>query len=92
MNRDARLNAKQLAAELGCGEYVVYAVKKANRMLVEQGAEKPIFSGRLSTPGKVSKWLDDHPDFVARRVLRKMPGQSGTPSNPAATTADTLCG
>jgi hypothetical protein len=49
--------------------WVVPAVKKANAALAAQGKETLIFTGRYSTPAKVSQWLDEHPDFVARHVL-----------------------
>jgi hypothetical protein len=64
-----RLNSKQLAQALGCGVWVIYGVKKANRIFAAQGREPMIFTGWLSTPAKVSRWLDAHPDFVASRTL-----------------------
>lgn len=68
--RDQRLDGMALTKALGFkSAWVVPAVKKANAHLAAQGREALIFTGRYSTPAKVSKWLDDHPDFVARHVL-----------------------
>ena len=64
-----RLNGVQLACALGFGEWVIKGIKKANALFAQQGRETLIFTGRYSTPAKVSKWLDDHPDFVASQVL-----------------------
>lgn len=62
-------NARQLARALGCSEWVIYGVKKANRIRAGQTGEPLIFTGRFSTVAKVQRWLDDHPDFVANQVL-----------------------
>lgn len=67
--KHTRLNALQIAAALNLGEWVVYGVKKANRIFAENGKEDLIFTGRYSSPAKVMKWLDEHPDFVANQVL-----------------------
>lgn len=68
--RDQRLDGVALTKALGFkSPWVVPAVKKANATFAAQGREPLIFTGRYSTPAKVSKWLDDHPDFVARHVL-----------------------
>lgn len=69
MSSHSRLNARQIAEELGCGLWIVRGVKKANRLFAEQGKEDLIFTGFYSTPAKVGKWLDDHPQFVAAKVL-----------------------
>lgn len=65
-----RLDGVALTKALGFkSPWVVPAVKKANKRLAEQGKEALIFTGRYSTPAKVSQWLDEHPDFVARHEL-----------------------
>lgn len=69
--RHDRLNCVRIAEVLGCGVYIVRAVKKANRLLAKQGRERAIFSGWYSTPAKVDRWLDDHPGFVARDILKR---------------------
>jgi hypothetical protein len=96
--KDQRLDCVGLAAALfpatepgkAPRTWVVYGIKKANRLLAAQGREDLIFSGRYSTPGKLSAWLDSHPDFVANQVLapgRRAPQSSephGTPAHPPA--------
>lgn len=68
--REQRLDGVALTKALGFkSPWVVPAVKKANAIFAAQGREPLIFTGRYSTPAKVSQWLDDHPDFVARHVL-----------------------
>lgn len=65
-----RLDGLALTKALGFkSPWVVPAVKKANAAFAAQGSEALIFTGRYSTPAKISTWLDAHPDFVARRVL-----------------------
>jgi hypothetical protein len=49
-----RLNVVQLAAFLGCGDWIVRGVKKANAMAAASAGEALIFTGRYSTPGKIS--------------------------------------
>ena len=72
IHQHAQLNAKELAAFLGFeSDWVVRAIKKANWHLHEQGIEPLIFTGRFSTAAKVSRWLDDHPDFVAGQIHRR---------------------
>ena len=67
---DSLLNAKRLAAFMGFGsDWTIRAVKKANALAAEQGAEKLIFNGRYSTARRVMRWLDAHPDFCAAHVL-----------------------
>lgn len=79
--RDQRMNAVKLAAALGFeSTWVIRGIKKANAIFAAQGREPLIFSGRYSTPAKVSDWLDVHPEFVASWVLRKAaPGESPAP-------------
>ena len=83
------LNSLDLATALGlAGPWLIYGIKKANRQLAAQGSEPLIFSGRYSTPAKVSAWLDAHPEFVAKRVLApqaaKTPEPRDTPGHPPA--------
>jgi hypothetical protein len=73
---DVQMNGRQLAHAVfggtpndSRGEWSVYAIKKANRILHAQGKEELIFSGRLSTPAKINAWLTAHPDFAPNRVL-----------------------
>ena len=40
------LHATQIAADLQHGEWVVYGVKKANKIFAAQGREALIFTGR----------------------------------------------
>lgn len=68
-DKDKHLNGVELAEATGLGEWVIYAIKKANKLFAAQGKEPLIFTGRYSTPAKVSQWFADHPDFVATRVL-----------------------
>lgn len=68
-DNDKHLNGVELSKATGLGEWVIRAIKKANKLFAAQGREPLIFTGRYSTPAKVSKWFDDHPDFVATRVL-----------------------
>jgi hypothetical protein len=78
--KDQRLNSRQIALALGNkSTWLVQAVKKSNKILAAQGKEELIFSGRYSTPGKVSAWLDDHPGFVAGHIL----APKRSPGNPA---------
>lgn len=65
------LDGVRLAQATGLGAWVVYGVKKANKIFHGQGREPLIFTGRYSTPAKLAAWLDAHPDFVASQVLRK---------------------
>jgi GAF domain-containing protein len=68
--RDQRLDGVALTKALGFkSTWVVPAVKKANAHLAAQGKEALIFTGRYSTPAKITQWLDEHPDFVANHVL-----------------------
>jgi hypothetical protein len=68
--RDQRLDGLALTKALGFkSAWVVPAVKKANARLAAAGTEPLIFTGRYSTPAKISQWLDEHPDFVARHEL-----------------------
>jgi hypothetical protein len=86
-----RLNSMQLAAALGCGLHLIAGVKKANAMAAAAGIEPLIFTGRYSTPGQVSDWLDSHRSFVARRVLKGPAQNSGhqdMPQDPAPRAAD----
>lgn len=69
MNSEKYLDGRRLAEATGLGEWVIYGVKKANKIFAEQGREPLIFTGRYSTPKKVSAWIDAHPDFIARHVL-----------------------
>jgi hypothetical protein len=66
---ERQLNGLALARELNCGEWVIYGIKKANRLFHAQGLEPLIFIGRYSTTKKISTWLEAHPDFVAGQVL-----------------------
>lgn len=68
-DKNKLLNGLALATATGLGEWVIYGIKKANKLFAEQGKEALIFTGRYSTPKKVAAWLADHPDFVATRVL-----------------------
>lgn len=80
--KDQRLNSRDIAVALGMkGPWVVYGVKKSNRILAAQGKEELIFAGRYSTPGKVALWLDTHPNFVAGSVLApvRKTGKSKSP-------------
>lgn len=90
-----RLDCVKLAAALGFdSEWVVRGVKKANRLLHKQGKEPLIFTGRYSTPAKVSRWLDEHQEFVATHYLapqrrkkkqqQQKKGQEGSPAQSAA--------
>ena len=66
----ARLNSRRLAQALNFDSpWVIAGIKKANRMYHEQGREELIFTGRYSTPAKINRWLDDHPEFVASHFL-----------------------
>jgi len=68
--KDRRFNCLGLAAALGFGgPWMIYGVKKANRIYAAQGKEPLIFAGRYSTPARVAAWLDTHPDFIARHIL-----------------------
>lgn len=70
MRWDARLNAREIAQELGFkSDFVIRAVKKANKTLAATTGEDLIFVGRYSTPRKAAQWIDTHPDFVASHVL-----------------------
>jgi len=51
------------AAAVVCGVWIVRGVKKANAMAAASAARFLIFTGRYSTPRKVSDWLDQHPRF-----------------------------
>ena len=73
--RNQWLNGKSIAAALGCGEWIIYGVKKANKIFAGRGLEPLIFTGRLSTPARVAAWLEAHPDFVANQVLAAKRGQ-----------------
>ncbi len=75
------MNGVALAEATGLGEWVVYGIKKANKIFAAQGRESLIFTGRYSTPAKVKQWLADHPDFVATRVL--VPQAAAEPATPA---------
>lgn len=63
------LNSKGLAEALGCSTWLIGGVKKRNAELAAQGLEEPIFTGRYSTPSKVSRWLADHPEFIPTNVI-----------------------
>ena len=86
--KDQRLDCVKLAETMGLNSpWVIYGVKKANRLLAAEGKEELIFCGRFSTPAKVSAWLDAHPDFVATRTLvpvRQRPTPRGNRSRPQA--------
>lgn len=65
-----QLDGTKLTAALGFqSTWVISAIKKANAIFAAQGKEDLIFTGRYSTPAKVTKWLDAHPGFVASHVL-----------------------
>jgi hypothetical protein len=64
-----QLNGMELATAMNCGEWLIYAVKKANRIFAAQGKEPLIFTGRYSSPAAIAQWLKVHPDFVPTRVL-----------------------
>lgn len=88
--KDQLLNGKDLALALGLkSPWVIRAVKKANQMLASQGREELIFTGRYSTPAKISRWLEEHQGFVARQTLapsRSIPARhdyASWPSCPA---------
>lgn len=71
------------------GEWTIYGIKKANKILAGQGREELIFTGRYSTPAKVSAWLAAHPDFVANHTLapvrrKKKPKKDRARANPAS--------
>lgn len=78
-----RMNGVELGAALNLGEWVVSGIKKANRLFAAQRGEALIFSGRYSTPAKVSAWLDAHPDFVASRYkLKPKPSEAAPAPQP----------
>lgn len=88
--KDQRLDGRGLATALGMkSAWTIQGIKKSNAILHAQDPVKEplIFTGRYSTPAKVARWLDDHPDFVANRVLapvRKNPVPRGTLSHQQA--------
>jgi transcriptional regulator len=83
-DRNSWLNGKSIAEALGCSEWTVYAVKKANKEFAQQAREALIFTGRLSTPAKVSAWLQSHPDFIPSRVLAAKRVRQPRPQHQAA--------
>jgi hypothetical protein len=68
-DKNKLLNGLALAAATGLGGWVIYGIKKANKLFAAQGLEPLIFTGRYSTPKKIAAWLETHPHFVARHVL-----------------------
>ena len=67
---DKRMDGVELAAATGLGTWGIYGIKKANKLFFKQGIDKAlIFSGRYSTPAKITAWMDEHPNFVANQVL-----------------------
>lgn len=69
MNNEKHMNGRALAEATGLGQWVIYGIKKANKLLAQQGREPAIFTGRYSTPKKIAAWVETHPDFIARHVL-----------------------
>lgn len=70
-DRNKLLDGVKLAAATGLGEWSIYGIKKANKIFHRESGEALIFTGRYSTPAKITKWIDAHPDFVARHILVK---------------------
>lgn len=64
-------NAKQIAARLGVSRYMVYWIKKANRILAERNQEPLIFHGRLTTLERITEWMDRHRDWTKDYEVRK---------------------
>lgn len=69
MNNEKHMNGRALAEATGLGLWVIYGIKKANKIFAQQSREPAIFTGRYSTPKKIAAWLEAHPDFIARHVL-----------------------